>query len=52
MLKWFAISQFLNSEAYPLYIRQGLLARIKRERPELFKELEQTGEEMRQQIEQ
>ena len=52
ILKWFALNQFLNSDAYPLYIRQGLLARIQRERPELFKELQQAGEEMRQQVEQ
>ena len=52
ILKWFALNQFLNSEAYPLYIRQGLLTRIQREKPELFKELQQAGEEMRQQVEQ
>jgi len=52
VLKWFALNQFVGSDAYPLYVRQGLLARIKREKPDLFKELQQTGEEMRQQVEQ
>ncbi len=51
-LRYFAISQFLNSDAYPVYVRQGLLARIKLEKPELLKELEQTETQLRQQIEQ
>jgi len=52
VLRYIALTQFLNSEAYALYIRQGLLARIEREKPELLKELQQTGEEVRRQIEQ
>jgi len=52
VLRYFALSQFLNSDAYPLYIRQGLLSRIELEKPELFKELQQTDAELRQQIEQ
>jgi hypothetical protein len=52
VLRWFALNQFLNSDAYPRYVQQGLLARIEREKPDLFKELQQTGEEVRQQIEQ
>ncbi len=52
VLRYFALTQFLNSDAYPVYVRQGLLARIEREKPQLLKELQQTGEEVRQQIEQ
>jgi hypothetical protein len=52
VLKWFAIRQFLNSDAYPPFIREGLLARIKIEKPELLRQLEQTGEQLRQQVEQ
>jgi hypothetical protein len=52
VLRYFALTQFLNSDAYPVYVRQGLLARIEREKPGLLKELQQTGEEVRQQIEQ
>lgn len=51
VLRWFGLNQFLNSDAYPVYIRQGLLDRIQREKPELFKELQQTGAEMKQQYE-
>jgi hypothetical protein len=36
-LRYFAISQFLNSEAYPIYLRQRLLARIEIEKPDLLK---------------
>jgi len=52
VLRYFALTQFLSSEAYPVYVRQGLLKRIENEKPELLKELEQTGAEVRQQIEQ
>ncbi len=52
VLRYFAIGQFLNSEAYPPYIRQGLLARIKIEKPELLQQLEQTDALLRQQSEQ
>jgi len=51
VLRYFAFSQFLNSDAYPLYVRQGLLARIELEKPELLKELQQTEAGLRQQIE-
>ena len=40
-----------NSGAYPPYIREGLLARIQIERPDLYKELEQTEGEFRRQME-
>jgi hypothetical protein len=45
-LRYFAIGQFLNSGAYPAYIRQGLLTRIKIEKPELYEELEHIGAEL------
>jgi hypothetical protein len=45
-LRYFAIGQLLDSDAYPLYIRQGLLTRIEQEKPELMKELKQTGTEL------
>ncbi|MBN2129514.1 MAG: hypothetical protein JW741_08455 [Sedimentisphaerales bacterium] len=50
-LRYFALGLFLNNEAYPPYVRQGLLARIRIERPELYKQLEQIGEKLRQQME-
>jgi len=52
VLRYHAIGQFLSSDAYPLYVRQGLLARIEIEKPELLKQLEQIGEQLQQQIEQ
>jgi len=51
VLRYFALVQFLGSEAYPPYIRQSLVRRIEIEKPELLKELEQTGEQVRRQIE-
>ncbi len=51
-LKFFALSRFLDTEVYPLYLRQGLLSRIEIERPDLYKQLEQTVEELRRQAEQ
>ncbi len=50
-LRYFALGSFLNNEAYPPYVRQGLLARIRIERPELYKEMEQTAEKLRRQME-
>jgi hypothetical protein len=52
VLRFYALSQFLDSEVYPLYIRQGLLSRIEIEKPDLYKQLEQTAEELRRQAEQ
>jgi hypothetical protein len=51
VLKYFAFSQFLSSDAYPVYIRQALLARFERERPELLKELQQGEAQLQQRIE-
>ncbi|MBN1506756.1 MAG: hypothetical protein JW955_07915 [Sedimentisphaerales bacterium] len=52
MLKYIALGQFLNNDMYPAYVREGLLARIKTERPELYKQMEQTDAELRKQMEQ
>jgi hypothetical protein len=52
VLRWIAINQFLNDDAYPVFIRRSLLARIQLERPDLFKQLEQTETQLRQQFEQ
>jgi hypothetical protein len=49
--RWFALQDFLNNDAYPLYVRQGLLARIENERPDLYKQLLQTGIEVQKQLE-
>jgi len=51
VLRYFALGQFLNSEAYPVSLRQALLTRIELEKPELLKELKQTEAELQQQIE-
>jgi len=50
-LRYFALGLFLNNEVYPPYVRQRLLARIRVERPDIYKQLEQTGEKLRQQME-
>ncbi len=52
VLRYIALGQFLNNDMYPAYIREGLLARIKIERPELYKEMEQTDEVLRLKMEQ
>jgi hypothetical protein len=49
-LRYFAIGQFLNSGAYPAYVRRGLLDRIEVEKPDLYKQLEQTGAELQRQV--
>jgi hypothetical protein len=52
VLRYVAIGQFLNSGAYPAYVRQGLLNRIQIEKPELYKQLEQTEAQLQQMQEQ
>lgn len=52
VLRYFALSRFLNSGAYPPYIRQGLLNRIQIEKPELYEQLEKTETQIRQMQEQ
>jgi hypothetical protein len=46
VLRHFALTQFVRSDAYALYIRQGLVKRIENEKPELLKELQQTDLEI------
>jgi len=52
LLKYFALWDFLNDSGFPVYLRQNLLARIRSERPELYKKLETEEEKLRQQAEQ
>jgi len=52
VLRWVAINQFLNDDAYPVFIRRSLLERIRIEKPDLLKQLEQTDTQLRQQYEQ
>jgi hypothetical protein len=52
VLRYIAIGDFLNSDVYPAYIREGLKARIQAEKPDLYKQMEQTEEKIRQQMEQ
>ncbi|MBP8912967.1 MAG: hypothetical protein KBI32_15810, partial [Phycisphaerae bacterium] len=52
VLKYYAIRQFLSSDAYPPYIHQSLMARIAREKPELLKQLEQAEAHVFRQMEQ
>jgi hypothetical protein len=52
VLKYIALGQFLNNDMYPAYVREGLLARIKNEQPDLYKRLEQIDEKIRKEIEQ
>jgi len=51
MLRYFALLDFLNDGQYPPNLRQNLLGRIKIERPDLYKQLEQQEEEVRKQAE-
>ena len=51
VLRYFGLRQFLDNDVYPLYVRVGLRDRIKVERPDIFKQLEQTEDEWRQQME-
>jgi hypothetical protein len=52
LLRYFALVDFLNDRQYPLDLRRNLIGRIKIERPELFKQLEQQREEMFRKLEQ
>lgn len=52
VLRYFALGQFLNSGAYPEYVRVGLLNRIQVEKPDLYKQLEQTEAQLKQMQEQ
>jgi len=52
VLKYVALGQFLNNEAFPVYVREGLLARIKNEQPDLYKRLEQIDKKVGEELEQ
>ncbi len=52
VLRFIELRQLLNNGAYPLYVREGLWKRIEREKPDLLKELQQTGEQLLQEMEQ
>jgi hypothetical protein len=52
VLRYIALTQFLNNDMYPLYVREGLLKRIKDERPDLYKQMERTGTEIQREMEQ
>jgi len=51
MLRYFALMNFLSDDLYPPNLRRNLLGRIKIERPDLYKQLEQQEEELRKQAE-
>jgi hypothetical protein len=51
LLRYFALSDFLNDRQYLPYLRQSLLNRIKIERPELYKQLEAEGTKLTKQAE-
>jgi hypothetical protein len=51
VLRYIALGQFMKNDLYPAYVREGLLDRIKIERPELYKEMEQTEEELQREME-
>jgi hypothetical protein len=51
-LRYYSLRQFLDSDVYPLYVRKGLLARIRVERPDLYKQLDQTEVEWQKEIQQ
>ncbi len=51
-LRFVALTQFLQSDAYPPYIRVALWERIQREQPDLVQRLEQVANQLRQELEQ
>jgi hypothetical protein len=52
VLRYIAFTQFVNNDIYPLYVRSNLIDRIKNERPELYRQLEQTGGQIQREMEQ
>ncbi|UCC22075.1 MAG: hypothetical protein JSW23_09760 [Planctomycetota bacterium] len=52
LLRYLALIDFLNDERYPLNLRFSLRGRIRIERPELAKQLEQQEEKLQKQLEQ
>ncbi|UCF43698.1 MAG: hypothetical protein JSV99_01850 [Planctomycetota bacterium] len=51
LLRYLALIDFLNDERYPLNLRLSLRGRIKVERPELAKQLEQQEQKLQKQLE-
>jgi hypothetical protein len=51
VLRYFAIGRFLENDLYPPYVRQGLVARIGIERPDLLEQLQQAEGELRRKME-
>lgn len=52
VFKYMALTQFLNNDMYPLYIRQGLLTRIQNEQPDLYKQFGHIAERIQREMEQ
>jgi hypothetical protein len=52
LMKYFALIDFLSDEQYPPDLKNGLLGRIKVERPELFEQLKQAEQIEKQQQQQ
>jgi hypothetical protein len=51
LLRYLAIIDFLNDEQYPPNLRRNLLGRIKIEKPDLYKQLQQQEEKLMKQAE-
>ena len=51
LLRYMALQDFLSDQQFPPSLRRSLLGRIKIERPNLFKELTQQEEKLREQLE-
>jgi hypothetical protein len=51
MLRYLALVDFLSDEQYPPNLRINLLERIRNERPELYKQLEQQEEQLKKEME-
>jgi hypothetical protein len=51
VLRYVAITEFLNNGSYPLYVRQGLVERIRVERPDLYEQFERTAEDINRRME-
>ncbi len=52
LLRYMALLDFINDLQYPPNLRMNLISRIKIERPELYKQLEQQEEILKKQLEQ
>jgi len=52
LMKYFALMDFLYDEQYPPDLKNGLLGRIKVERPELYEQLKQQADQFEKQQQQ